>query len=418
MYSIVKLPKLWEWQHKVTIIKEANNLRTLDLTTLFGKLEEHDQELTFLEKHEKKHEKKINKDKGKDSEVERKCIALKASSSKSSTNEQSDCETSDDENSNDEEMGLFVKRKVGHYKPNCPLIKKDKEKAHHNKSSNSRRAYIAWESASDSSSDESLSSSDESAKFFFMDNKKKKKNVSHSKLEYFNELYYSQLQKTFENLHREVVDAFKTLASNKRIVSYLEDKVLETKNNMEALKKSMVDIQKDKNEDEEPSWFGCETCHIWQKKVNTLKYKLDKALQPKITFSIDLSKFKRPLNPSYKKYKYVQKDSNRKITSLHNLSCHYCYNKGHTIAKCKFRRLFVPKKKIWFLNSGCSRHMMGDISLFIEFVPKKKGFVTYGDNKKGVILGKSSVGTPLSTSISDVMLVAGLKHNLLSISKL
>ncbi|MCI61068.1 hypothetical protein A2U01_0082324, partial [Trifolium medium] len=29
-----------EWQPKVTAIKEANNLNTLDLTTLFGKLEE------------------------------------------------------------------------------------------------------------------------------------------------------------------------------------------------------------------------------------------------------------------------------------------------------------------------------------------------------------------------------------------
>ena len=68
------------------------------------------------------------------------------------------------------------------------------------------------------------------------------------------------------NLHRQVVDAFKKLASNKRIFSHLEAKVLETEKNMEALKQSMVDIQKDKNEDEEPSWFGCETCHIWQKK--------------------------------------------------------------------------------------------------------------------------------------------------------
>ena len=177
------------------------------------------------------------KEKGKDKEIENKFIALKDLSSKSSTNDESDCETSDDENSDDEDMGLFVKsynryiRKnrvkhfyknlinfrrlsnsskedenkkgkiriscyncgnVGHYRPNCPLIKKDKEKGHHKKSSKSRRAYIAWESESDSSSDESSSSSDESAKLCFMANKKKKKNVSHSKLESINELSYSQ----------------------------------------------------------------------------------------------------------------------------------------------------------------------------------------------------------------------------------
>ena len=62
--------------------------------------------------------------------------------------------------------------------------------------------------------------------------------------------------------------------------------------------------------------------------------------------------------------------------------------------------------------------MTGDISLFIDFKAKKKGFVTYGDNNKGAILGKGSVGNPSTTTISDVHLVEGLKHNLLSISQL
>ena len=29
-------------------------------------------------------------------------------------------------------------------------------------------------------------------------------------------------------------------------------------------------------------------------------------------------------------------------------------------------------KKMWYLDSGCSRHMTGEISLFIDFVPKKR----------------------------------------------
>ena len=62
--------------------------------------------------------------------------------------------------------------------------------------------------------------------------------------------------------------------------------------------------------------------------------------------------------------------------------------------------------------------MTGDISLFFDFVAKKKGFFNYGDNNKGAILGKGSVGNPSSTTISDVLLVDGLKHNLISISQL
>ena len=75
-------------------------------------------------------------------------------------------------------------------------------------------------------------------------------------------------------------------------------------------------------------------------------------------------------------------------------------------------------KRSWILDSGCSRHMMGDISLLFDLVAKKKGFVTYSDNNKGAILGKGSVGNPSSTIISDVLLVEGLKHNLISISQL
>jgi hypothetical protein len=73
---------------------------------------------------------------------------------------------------------------------------------------------------------------------------------------------------------------------------------------------------------------------------------------------------------------------------------------------------------MWFLDSGCLRHMTGDISLFTNFTQKNKGFVTYGDNNKGIILCKCSVGNPSSTTISDVILVEGFKQSLLSIIQL
>lgn len=62
--------------------------------------------------------------------------------------------------------------------------------------------------------------------------------------------------------------------------------------------------------------------------------------------------------------------------------------------------------------------MTGDISLFINFKAKNKGYVTYDDNNKGAILARGSVGNPYTITISDVNLVEGLKYNLLSISQL
>src|SRR4051812_39401699 len=260
-----------EWQPKVTAIKEANDLNTLDITTLFGKLEEHEQHLKCLDMHEKRAKKEKNMEK----EVEKKSNALKASSSKTSRQELEDSDTSNDEDSDDEKMGLFVRRynkylkkngakhsdkglinyrkqsnkfkqddnnkgkikgpcfncgKAGHYKPDCPYLKKEKEKNQSKLHNKSKRGYIAWES--DSSSESSSSDEEELANLCFMAHQHKKNKV--------------------------------------------------------------------------------EKC-------------------------LDIA------------------------------------------------------ERLWFLDSGCSRHMTGDISLFVEFQAKKKGYVTYGDNNRGAILGKGSV---------------------------
>ena len=37
---------------------------------------------------------------------------------------------------------------------------------------------------------------------------------------------------------------------------------------------------------------------------------------------------------------------------------------------------------LWYLDSGCSRHMTGDQSLFKVFKSKKGGNVTFGDGSK------------------------------------
>ena len=75
-------------------------------------------------------------------------------------------------------------------------------------------------------------------------------------------------------------------------------------------------------------------------------------------------------------------------------------------------------KQSWYIDSGCSKHMTGDASRFINITPKNHGHVTYGDNNKGKILGVGKIGIYPSTSIENVLLVHGLKHSLLSVSQL
>ena len=62
--------------------------------------------------------------------------------------------------------------------------------------------------------------------------------------------------------------------------------------------------------------------------------------------------------------------------------------------------------------------MTGDKSKFIELTMKEKGYVTYGDNNQGKILGVGKIGNSSKTIIDNVLYVEGLEHNLLSISQL
>ena len=61
--------------------------------------------------------------------------------------------------------------------------------------------------------------------------------------------------------------------------------------------------------------------------------------------------------------------------------------------------------------------MTGDFSKFSTFTKKDGGFVTFGDNAKGKIIGIGNVGNSPTPIIENVLLVDNFKHNL-SISQL
>ncbi|KAI3672777.1 hypothetical protein L6452_38877 [Arctium lappa] len=72
---------------------------------------------------------------------------------------------------------------------------------------------------------------------------------------------------------------------------------------------------------------------------------------------------------------------------------------------------------IWYLDSGCSRHMTGDKELLSSFKAKSGGVDTFGDNMQGHIKGYGELSRG-NVSVSMVAYVDGLKHNLISISQL
>jgi len=62
--------------------------------------------------------------------------------------------------------------------------------------------------------------------------------------------------------------------------------------------------------------------------------------------------------------------------------------------------------------------MIGDVSQLVNLKWKLDGFVTYGDNNRGRILGVCDIGEDDDVIIKDILIVNGLEYNLLSISQL
>ena len=73
---------------------------------------------------------------------------------------------------------------------------------------------------------------------------------------------------------------------------------------------------------------------------------------------------------------------------------------------------------LWYLNSGCSRHMTGNKGLFKILFEGKIGTVTFGYGSKSVIRGIGTMDILRLPVFKDVWYVDGLKANLLSINQI
>ena len=77
------------------------------------------------------------------------------------------------------------------------------------------------------------------------------------------------------------------------------------------------------------------------------------------------------------------------------------------------------RRERWYLDSSCSRHMTWNINNFAT-LPRyhEGGTVTFEDDSKEKIIGIGNIKIGSSPLIENIVLVDGLKHNLLSISQL
>jgi hypothetical protein len=71
------------------------------------------------------------------------------------------------------------------------------------------------------------------------------------------------------------------------------------------------------------------------------------------------------------------------------------------------------------MDSSCSRHMTENKKWFSSITPlSHKEYVTFGDDKKGKVLGTGVIKVNDFFTLNDVALVNKLRYNLLSVSQL
>jgi hypothetical protein len=86
--------------------------------------------------------------------------------------------------------------------------------------------------------------------------------------------------------------------------------------------------------------------------------------------------------------------------------------------KCGLVLSAQRQKNLWYIDSGCSKHMTGDKSKFLTLSESKSGNVTFGNDAPGKIKGKGMVSLSNGKGKAQyVLFIDGLKHNLLSVSQ-
>ncbi|XP_073220723.1 uncharacterized protein [Cicer arietinum] len=401
------LPK--EWRPMVTAITEARDLTNMKLEDLVGTLRAHEP-LLLADKPNKKG----------------RVIALKTSQTESSTSKKNEDvitkENAEYPLSEDEDDLVLISRKIqrmlnrrgqnrgppqkekidksqitcygcnnmGHYKTECPLNKRNSRKfPYKNKS-----MMITWDDSDESSSEQEK---EEEANLCLMAKSENEK------------VSISDLCPNCEKLEVE----FDSLLND----SYtLSQKCMFQKTQLVEIKKQNEELQK-KNDEYVKIIQELQQSHF----QNSEKQKILETHPPdedteKEILKTEVMELKNDISNFVKSTETFQKIMGSQSGIFDKAGIGF-----KSSQKQKFLKQVHPqinKRKPWYLDSGCSRHMTRDKHCFMSLEIKDGGSVTFGNNDKAQIKGTGTIGKNNSARIENVKYVVGLKHNLLSISQL
>jgi hypothetical protein len=77
------------------------------------------------------------------------------------------------------------------------------------------------------------------------------------------------------------------------------------------------------------------------------------------------------------------------------------------------------RKSEWYIDSGCSKHVIGDKDRFVIVKKENNGSASFGNDNSTKIIGKGTINLGSKDTIAEnVLLVKNMKYNLLSVSQM
>jgi hypothetical protein len=87
--------------------------------------------------------------------------------------------------------------------------------------------------------------------------------------------------------------------------------------------------------------------------------------------------------------------------------------------ECTLALQSKQKKRGWYVDSGCSKHMTGVRDIFLTLIKERYGPVSFENDDSAKIIGKGTVRIGnKNTKEKNVLLVEDMKHNILSVSQM
>ncbi|XP_045810784.1 uncharacterized protein LOC123905202 [Trifolium pratense] len=293
------------WQPKVTAILESNNLSSMNLAILFGKLQEHELELNRLFESE-------------EGENQNKRLAFKANI---------------EENREDMEPIVIM--------PKESMKHKCKEKETSSSRTKRRKSYIAWDDYDMTSSDESEI---EEANLCLMAHQEEEVNSFESEPNFT----YDELLFICEELNKESSKFKKIVSTSKKTIFTVESKINVLTKEIEDLKEKQVSLSEvstytpceNKKENIE-----CNECIILKDKVEDLNNVLAKFTMGRDKLNIILGNQKASYNKAGLGYQpkrhtlHFKRNFSPNMTSSRPfVKCFYCNKNGHTSYICNLRK--------------------------------------------------------------------------------